>query len=310
MNGKQVRLYLVDGTAGGLLTAEIMNWTGHVVAAPRSDLGVLLRREEVHRTGVYLLIGENADAPGGVSVYVGEGDEIATRIRQHARSSEQGGKDFWDKLIILTSKDANLTKAHARYLEAKLITAAHAAKRSEVLNGTSPPLIQLPEADVSDMEYYLSQVYLVLPVLGVTAFRPVGSGASRPQEERVESSSKVDSPIFTFEVPRHGLTAQAQEVDGEFTVLTGSDAQPEWIGTDRHPGYQAMHAQLLADGALAVEGKLARFTRDVVFSAPSAAAAVVAGRAANGRTSWIDKQTGQSFGEWQRRDAGVDALEE
>jgi hypothetical protein len=34
--GKSVRLFLADGTPGGLLTAEIMNWTGHVVAAPRS----------------------------------------------------------------------------------------------------------------------------------------------------------------------------------------------------------------------------------------------------------------------------------
>jgi hypothetical protein len=36
--GKSVRLFLADGTPGGLLTAEIMNWTGHIIAAPRSDL--------------------------------------------------------------------------------------------------------------------------------------------------------------------------------------------------------------------------------------------------------------------------------
>jgi hypothetical protein len=36
--GKSVRLFLADGTPGGLLTAEIMNWTGHLVTAPRSDL--------------------------------------------------------------------------------------------------------------------------------------------------------------------------------------------------------------------------------------------------------------------------------
>ena len=36
--GKNVRLFLVDGTPGGLVTAEIMNWTGHLLAGPRSDL--------------------------------------------------------------------------------------------------------------------------------------------------------------------------------------------------------------------------------------------------------------------------------
>ena len=32
--GKSVRLFVAEGTPGGLLTAEIMNWTGHVTAAP------------------------------------------------------------------------------------------------------------------------------------------------------------------------------------------------------------------------------------------------------------------------------------
>ena len=44
--GRSIRVSLADGTPGGLLTAEIMNWTGHIVAAPRSDLAVLLRRSE------------------------------------------------------------------------------------------------------------------------------------------------------------------------------------------------------------------------------------------------------------------------
>ena len=30
MGGKQLRLFLVDGTPGGLTTAQIMNWTGQV----------------------------------------------------------------------------------------------------------------------------------------------------------------------------------------------------------------------------------------------------------------------------------------
>lgn len=52
MNGKQVKLFLVDGTPGGPTTAEITNWTGHVLSARRSDLADLLKREEAQRTGV------------------------------------------------------------------------------------------------------------------------------------------------------------------------------------------------------------------------------------------------------------------
>ena len=65
MRGKQTKLFLVDGKPGGLTTAEITNWTGHVLTASRSDVAELLRRDEASRTGVYLLLGEDSDASGG-----------------------------------------------------------------------------------------------------------------------------------------------------------------------------------------------------------------------------------------------------
>lgn len=44
--GKSLRLFLIDGTAGGLVVAEIMNWTGYVISAERSDLASLLNRPD------------------------------------------------------------------------------------------------------------------------------------------------------------------------------------------------------------------------------------------------------------------------
>src|ERR1700744_2102267 len=107
--GRSIRLYLADGTPGGLLTAEIMNWTGHVVAAPRSDLARLRKRDEASRTGVYVLLGDDPDALGSAMAYIGEGDDVGERLAQHAKPGELGGKDFWDRVIVLTSKDANRT---------------------------------------------------------------------------------------------------------------------------------------------------------------------------------------------------------
>lgn len=159
--GKSVRLFLAEGSMGGLVTAEIMNWTGHVLVAQRSGLGELLKREEASRTGVYLLMGDDPDSLGGQKVYVGEGDDVSSRLRQH-----ESGKDFWERVVVLTNKDANLTKAHGRYLEARLLEMAHAAKRSHVTNGTMGTKAvetRLPEADRSDMEHYLAQAQIVLP---------------------------------------------------------------------------------------------------------------------------------------------------
>src|SRR3546814_14016503 len=66
-------------------------------------------------------------------------------------------------------------------------------------------------------------------------------------------------------------------------------------------GYKVLHQDLVDSGTLgAVRGEVREFKRDAVFSSPSAAAAVVWGRSANGRTSWVVKETGQSLAEWEQ----------
>jgi len=135
VSGKRVKVFLVDGTPGGLTTAEITNWTGKIVSAPRSNLGELLTRDEAARTGAYLLIGDDPEAVDGLRCYIGEADVIGARLKEHAGAR---GKDFWSRAVLIASKDDNLTKAHGRYLEARLIAMARAAGRSTVENGTSP----------------------------------------------------------------------------------------------------------------------------------------------------------------------------
>lgn len=301
--GKSIRLYLADGTPGGLLTAEIMNWTGHVVAAPRSDLAGLLRRPEASRTGIYLLLGDDPDSLGGLLAYIGEGDDVGKRLYQHARAEDQGGKDFWDRAILLTSKDANLTKAHARYLESRFITLAGQARRSRLINGTAPAPLPLPEADVSDMEYFISQAKIVLPVLGVNILRSAAT-AGNGGAGAVSGLSPASSPVFVLHVKKDGITARAREIDGEFTVLEGSCARASWTGSQHT--YKTLHNKLAGDGALVPEpgGAAVRFARDQVFASPSAAAAVITGRQANGRVEWKAEGSGISFGSWQER--GID----
>jgi Domain of unknown function (DUF4357) len=295
VSGKQIRLFLVDGTPGGLTTAEIPNWTGHVVTASRSDLGKLLSREEAGRTGVYFLLG--GDELGESRCYIGEADVVGVRLKHHLT-----GKDFWDRVVVVTSKDANITKAHGRYLESRLIALAKQAGRVTVENGTAPDVPKLPEADVSDMDEFILQLQIVLPVLGVNAIRvkPSPKAPVEPQE----------SPIFHLSNTSAGVDAHAQQIDGEFTVLAGSTvvaafppANPKHSASTarQHAGRKAAHERLLADGAIVISEGIGRVARDIVFSSPSAAGSVVQGRAScNGRTDWISGD-GQTFGAWENR---------
>jgi hypothetical protein len=299
--GRSIRVYLADGTPGGLLTAEIMNWTGHIVAAPRSDLSALLRRPETSRTGVYFLLGDDPQTFGGILAYIGEGDDVGTRLRQHARAEEQGGKDFWDRAIVLTSKDANLTKAHARYLESSFIALAKQARRSRLVNGTAPPPLPLPEADVSDMEYFIAQAKIILPVLGVNILRAPAT-ATLTGPGAVPGPAPMVSPTFELQLKKEGITATAREMDGEFTVLEGSKARGTWAGVQH--AYKALHEKLVQEAALVPDhdGRTMRFSRDQVFASPSAAAAVVVGRTSNGRNDWKIQGSGVTYGNWQTRD--------
>ena len=299
--GKSVRLFLAEGTPGGLLTAEIMNWTGHVVAAPRSDLAGLLKRPETSRTGVYILIGDDPDSLGGSLAYIGEGDDISKRLYMHARPEVQNGKDFWDRAIVLTSKDSNLTKAHARYLESRFITLAQQANRAKLINATAPLPLTLPEADVSDMEYFTAQAKIVLPVLGVNIFRSAATIEAPPSGLGTPTVTQR-SPIFELRLVRESLTATSVEVDNEFTVFTGSGARV--VRNPSDDGYLRLRRKLEQDGTIvpSEDGSAMRFVRDQVFTSPSAAAAVCLGlRTANGRTAWKVVETGVNYGDWQNQ---------
>ena len=294
MSGKQIKLFLVDGTPGGLTTAEITNWTGSVVSARRSELAELLRREEAGRTGVYLLLGEDEQALGDTRCYVGEGDVVATRLRIHGKKEL-----FWNQAVLITSKDTNLTKSHVRYLESRLIELIRQAGRATLENGTAPEPPRLPEADVSDMELFLDELQIVLPVLGVNVIR------TRTSTTVLDPSGPRASPVFTLK-GKQGVDARAQQIDGEFVMLVGSLVVPVWrrVGSAAstrkvYAGYRARHEGLIADGSILVEGGLARTTRDIVFPSPSAAAVIALGRSCNGRKEWMSAEG--SFGEWETR---------
>lgn len=303
-SGKQVLLYLVDGQPNGLRTAEIANWTGHVVAAPRAELARLLSRDEPKRTGVYLLIGDDPQAaqPGGATVYVGEGDEVATRLRNH-----QQNKDWWDRVVIVTSQAQaqQLTKSQVRYLESELITRAKASSRAVLDNETDPGFARLSEAERSNMDYFLDQLHVLLPAIGVDVFR---SAAVRTVVNAPVRSA-APSPEFFLTVASRGLSATAQVVDGEFVVLSGSTAAPSVASSTSYSDATArayanlgrIHSGLVENGSLVLEGATTRFVKNVPFTSPSTAGAIVLGRSCNGRISWLTAD-GMQFGKWEARD--------
>lgn len=301
VKGKSIKLFMVDGSPQGILTLEVMNWTGHILAGPRTKIAELVQRPEMRKTGIYFLTGPDPDGSSRTMVYVGESDNVGTRLKQHNKDEV---KDFWERAFIITSKDQNLTKAHARYLEGRFISIAQDVGSAKLFNGTAPKNENLPEADIADMEYFIAQVRLILPVLGLNFLREKAKLTSQNQQGNVVSieGDNAASPIFEIISKKHKIYAQAKEIDGEFIVLSGSNAQATWIGQNgQDTSYGRLHKFLYEESKLIEDAKnsIGVFQEDVTFNSPSAAAAVIYGRASNGRTSWKVKGTSKTYEDWQ-----------
>lgn len=206
--GASIRIFLADGTADGVWVVEKSNWTGKALMAPRSRYSDLKARRDLDGPGVYVLVGPTESGVPPTRVYIGETDDLRQRLDSHQRS-----KEFWTRVVVFTSKDDNLNKAHIRYLEARLLELAVAAQRAELENGNAGGLPSLSEPDTAEAEAFLREMLLVYPVLGITAFAPPDEGTS-------ETGSRL-------QIRGPGASAQGNEVADGFVVYAGALARRE-----------------------------------------------------------------------------------
>jgi hypothetical protein len=291
--GRTIQLFLVDGKPSGLRKATIHGWTGLIFVSGDSTFGDLTSLDYVDRTGIYVLSGPDPERLGTLKVYIGSGNSVAERIKKSALERE-----FWETAITVTTSDDDLSKGHAEYLEARLIEVTAQAGRVMLSNGTQPETARrrLPEADRANMEQFLANLKIILPVIGLDMLKPqprAVSQTSTPVNQRTSGEVRFEMRHKT------GLQAEAVEEDGEFIVLEGSESL---TGTGYvRASYGELKQKLIDDGVLVAheEGKL-RFARPYSFNSPSAAAATVLDRSSNGRTEWKVKGSKQSYQDWQQ----------
>jgi len=297
MSGKSIRIFLVDGQPTGLLCAEIGQWNGKALVCPRQGIAKLAARAEAKRPGVYVLVGTDPQHAARERIYIGEAENVYERFKQHDKDED---KAFWSRACVFSGSDENLTKAHIKYLESRLISMARSAQRSAVHNDNNPSLPSLPEGDIADMETYLEQVQVLLPVLGLLFVQPVMAAAT------AKAAATEHSAVFILRAK--GAEATALVAPDAFVVRKGSTASrkdtPSWTT------YKSQRDELVAQGLLvahATNPDLWLFVADVPFASPSAAAVVICARSANGQEAWKTSQ-GLSYGTWKaEQDAAAES---
>jgi len=175
-----IRVFVPDGDPEGVKIVELLNWTGVGIALPRTTWPKIRDRAEFKRSGVYVLTGSAEGTDDELpTIYVGQGDEIGTRIEAH-----YANKDFWDWAYAFVSNNNALNRAHITWLEHQLLQRAQRAERCHLDNSNQPREPGLSESERADTMGFLREMLRILPLLGVRSFEkptPVAiPGASAP----------------------------------------------------------------------------------------------------------------------------------
>jgi hypothetical protein len=281
LNATSITLYLPTGDSKGLRVARVANWSGKAVACPKTEFSTLLTREELSFAGVYILFGSDVGT-GMETAYVGEAEVLNVRI------PKQRGQEF---VSVCTFSSEELTKAHVKYLEGMLINQAKSVGRFKVLNSVRSGAF-LGESDRASMQSFLRIIKQLLPILGYDLLTPL---PLEPSRKRLLYCKVFD------------LVARGQRTPDGFVIFKESFAAlKERPAAAKHkPHIVALRKELIATGVLAKSGAGLKFVKDVEFSSPSAAAAVVHGGAAAGSIEWktedgttlkdLDERAGATF---------------
>lgn len=274
MFGKTISLFLIEGDPNKRWVCELSNWNGKAYKIPRIDVKRCGDRADLAACGIYFLFGKSDSDEKGI-VYIGEAEDVYSRLRQHDASN---GKDFWNECIVFISKDNRLNKAHIKYLEHRCYLLAHAAGRYIIENSTIPADASLTEPEQAEMDEFLYNIRMINNVLGHKVLEPL------------VVESEISDPENTGEVlyiqAARGANASGMRTSEGFVVLKGSQIADS-VTKSCPKAICDLREKLIKNGTIDANWV---FTENRIFSSPSTAAGVVMGRSANGLTEWRSKQ--------------------
>jgi len=275
-----IQIFLPDGNPTSIKIADLTNRMIVAVLIPRNKLTECGVRPEVRKYGIYFLFGVNEDKAKPIS-YIGETEDCFERLKMHNKA-----KDFWNYAVVITSKSNTFTKSHVKYLEHISIKTANEIGRYDTDNQSAPAKPYITESMEADLLDNFETIKILLATLGFPIF-----------EEIRKSTSKKKELLYC---KGKDASAQGEIIDDGFVVLKGSKANKDETKT-AGTWVTGMRKKLFDDKILIPTDGVFVFAEDFVFGSPSAAAAAVLGRRANGWTEWKDKE-GKTIDEIYRID--------
>ena len=263
-----IQIFLPDGNPTSIKIADLTNRMIVATLIPRNKLSNSSVRQEVRKYGIYFLFGINEEKAKPIA-YVGETEDCFKRLSVHHKE-----KDFWTHAVVISHK-SYFTKAHVEYLEYLCIKSAREIGRYDTTDNKSTPtktfITESMEADLLDN---FETIKILLSTLGYPIF------------EEIKSADKKREILFC---KGKEASATGALIDDGFMVSKGSIANIEETKTATS-WVIGLRKKLIDDKIMVSENGVFIFREDFVFNSPSAAAAAVLGRQANGWTEWKNKE--------------------
>lgn len=279
MRGKTIQVFLTDGSPRGIKLAEITSNIELAIFIPRTKINEANSRKEVSNAGIYFLFGEGEESAKPI-VYIGQSRNCIDRIKTHDQK-----KDFWNYVIIITSKTKSFTQTHIEYLEELAISKAYEANRYSLENAANPKKFDVPETMEADLLDNFDTIKILLSTLGFPLFDNIGKANAKAKDTLVCKGKEAN--------------AEGEYVDDGFVVFKGSKANKD-LAPASNSTIRNLREKLISQNILLDKGSVFEFQEDYLFKSPSAAAAQVLARNANGWSEWKDK-TGKTLDELERK---------
>ena len=234
---KTIQLLLYDGTLNGVINIADSAWNpGEMYVSPRNAVNELV---SLDKYGVYLLLSKDR-------VYVGQAQDLERRIKQHLT-----GKDWWERVVLLTTNNDSFTRSDIDYLESYLINKADKTQSLDSDNknkGNDPKVDKFRKVN---LDQYLDEALFLMELIGISVF-----GEERKKKSRRKVQTITIAPERPY--PISGGSVKPELPDA--TLKVGAYVKAAMINLQKS-GYKFSPEQIKQYGS--VEGSKRYTTRNL-----------------------------------------------
>ncbi len=289
-HGKNINMFLMDGTANGRIKCTLSNWTGIAYRIPRVDLDLCKERNDLKQSGIYFLFGVSDETSEQV-IYVGQagarknGEGILYRLQEHRKNPD---KDYWSEAVVFTTSNNFFGPTEISYLENRFCAMANDAHRYIVKNGNEPTQGNVTEEKESELEEFIEYAKIIMGVLGHKVFEPLVITEST----QGNTTGSIGDKHTTFFIKKRGANARAVQTAEGFIVLSGSVLSKDAVPScpDSAINAREKYKSVIDENMVLL--------KDIPFKTPSGASSFVLLRSSNGNVDWITEQ-GITFGKFE-----------